>query len=76
MFGPLEDPPTPPPVPTPGHGVEIVKAVVIATLSALSAGLVNWWLEDLKETRRKNREDLKELRRRRRGEPPKPGDGT
>ncbi len=52
-FSALEEP-TPP-----NHGVDIAKAVAIATLSAVAAGFVNWWIEDLKETRR----ELRELRR-------------
>lgn len=52
MFAPLEDHPH-----APGHGVEIVKAVVIATLSAAAAGLVHWGIEELKEVRRRRREE-------------------
>ncbi len=43
--------------PQPGHGIEIAKAVVIATLSAFTAGMVQWGLEELKERRRRRREN-------------------
>jgi hypothetical protein len=43
----FDNPPAPP-----GHGIEIAKAVVIATLSALTGGLVQWWLEEVKLKRR------------------------
>jgi len=46
----LDNPP-PQPSPPPGHGIEIAKAVVIATLSAVTGGLVQWWLEELKKRR-------------------------
>lgn len=55
------DNPQPPQPPEHGHGVEIVKAVLIATLSAVTGGLVQWWIEDLKEKRRRRRERKPEI---------------
>ena len=47
IWSPLEEPPAP------DHGMEIVKGVVIATISAVTSGFVTWWIEELKDKRKK-----------------------